>query len=143
MLSALVPSINPSIYSSPSEHKKTLLEAILDDLDRYQTLFGDADIKTAETWTSLGLVRLHLEKDAQSALSCFKESLQIFVQNNDLQSVATTWNDLGICFERLQMHEEALKSYMKARDIFEAENFSKSHPCIVSSLRSISRLLRK
>jgi tetratricopeptide (TPR) repeat protein len=143
MVTALEPSINRTTCSPSSETKKTLLDGILEDLDRCQELLGDTDIKTAHTWTSLGLIRLHLEHDAQGALTCFKESLRIFMNNDDLKSVATTWNDLGLCFERLEMYDKALKSYMKARDIFEAESFSASHPCIVSSQRSIGRLLRK
>jgi tetratricopeptide (TPR) repeat protein len=143
MLATFEPSIDPTICSSAPIHKKSLLEEVLHDLDRYQTLFGDADIKTAEMWTSLGLIRLHIENDPDGAVSCFNESLRIFMKNSDLKSVATTWNDLGLCFERLHMYDDALKSYLKARDIFEEESFSKSHPSIISSERSICRLLRK
>jgi tetratricopeptide (TPR) repeat protein len=137
------PATNSDSCTSTSGITQHLLKEVLDDLVRYQTLLGDDAVKTAEAWTSLGLIRLHLENDANAAVSCFKESLRIFMKNNDLKSVATTWNDLGICFERLHLHEDALKSYIKAREIFEAESFSKSHPCIVSSQRSICRLLRK
>jgi tetratricopeptide (TPR) repeat protein len=143
MLTSCDSEINLNSCSFPSEPKKALLKEVLDDLNRYQILYGDTDIKTAKTWTSLGLIRLHLENDAQGALSCFKESLRIFMIIGDLQSAASAWNDLGICLERLQMYDEALKSYMKVRDIFEAERFSKSHPCNISSQRSIHRLLRK
>ena len=143
----MVPSNTPNSQQQANPRKvgseNIVIKQVLDDLTRYRRDLGESHEKVAETWNSLGLIRLHMQQDAHGAKHCFEEALRIFEQIDSQASIAITLNDLGCCLERLQENEKAISVYQKARQLLEAEKYSATHPRMLSTERSISRLLRK
>jgi tetratricopeptide (TPR) repeat protein len=61
----------------------------------------------AELGNALGLIRLHMQRDAGEARNCHEEALRIYrtICDEDRVSVAVTLDDLGSCYEPL--HQKA------------------------------------
>lgn len=135
----MVPNTNPR----RSDTENVVVKQVLHDLDRFLMDLGESHEKVAETWNSLGLIRLHMQQDAKEAKSCFEEALRIFAKNDNQVSTAITLNDLGYCHERLLEYDKAMESYRKALQLLEAMKFSETHPRMISIQRSLSRLLRE
>lgn len=133
-------SLSKSLLESSSDN--IVLKQVVDDLHRYRRDLGESHLKVAETWNSLGLIRLHMQQNAQDAKGCLEEALRIFESCDSRTSVAVTLNDLGYCHERLDETDKAVEAYKRAFDLLEAEKFSPSHPRMISTQRSLSRLAR-
>lgn len=120
-----------------------VLNQILHDLNLARKTCGDDDPNVADAWNALGLVRIHMQRDALGAKSCHERALRIF-QDQKLQlETAITLLDLGYCFERLERREEAMQKYQQALDILQAEKVSEDHPQVMSTKRAMSRILRR
>jgi tetratricopeptide (TPR) repeat protein len=143
MTITMMPSMVPNTQANPMDTENVVIAQVLQDLKLFRLSLGDKHVKVAETWNSLGLIRLHMQQDAKEAKPCFEEALRIFTENDNRTSIAVTLNDLGYCFERLGQHDAAVESYKRAREIFEAQKFSDSHPRMLSTQLSLSRLLRE
>ena len=94
-----------------------VLPQALSELDRSVAMHGPNHEKVAEAWNSLGLIRLHMQKNAHEALKCHQKALDIY---NLIEApsvhlhMAITFNDLGMCYERLNDRENALLLYNRA-----------------------------
>ena len=137
----MMPSKLPNTEPCGMDKGNVVVGKVLNELNRLRADVGDSDVKTAEAWISLGLIRLHMQQDPSEAKSCFEEALRILKKNKNQALIAVTLNDLGICLERLQERSEACEAYKTAYEILKAENFSESHPRVLSTQRSLSRLL--
>lgn len=144
------------------------LEQVLRDLKVLSSEFGHNHLKVAETWNTLGLIRLHMQKDACSSIRCHEEALRIYrlrlsvmPANSDpceddddydvehsvrsMQQcridVAVTLADLGRCHERLDDFDRALRLYKEAL-VYAASAATGKH-AFVSAERAIARLTRR
>jgi tetratricopeptide (TPR) repeat protein len=139
----MMPSTLPNTKPRTMDTENVVVKQVLADLNRFREDLGESHEKVAETWNSLGLIRLHMQQDADEAKVCFEEALRIFTQHDSQSSIAITLNDLGYCHERLLQQEEAMNSYKKARELLEAQKYSESHPRMISTQRSLARLMRE
>jgi tetratricopeptide (TPR) repeat protein len=138
-----MPSTLPNTQPQMMDTENVVVKQVLADLIRFREDLGETHEKVAETWNSLGLIRLHMQQDADEAKVCFEQALRIFTEHDSQSSIAITLNDLGYCHERLHQQDEAVNSYKKARELFEAQKYSESHPRMISTQRSLSRLMRE
>jgi len=122
---------------SPQE---VVLRQVLADMKRFR-LEGCA-YKVAETWNSLGLIRLHMQRDAESARECHEEALRIFRELGEKKLMAITLHDLGYCLERMELRELALKQYEEAILHLKDEDLDKTHPRMIATQRAMNRVLR-
>ena len=143
MTSTMIPTMMPNTQPNPMDTENVVIAQVLQDLTLFRNSLGDTHVKVAETWNSLGLIRLHMQQNATEAKPCFEEALRIFTKNNNRTSIAVTLNDLGYCLERLGQHAAAVESYRRAREIFTDQKFSESHPRMLSTQLSLSRLMRE
>ena len=116
--------------------------SLLDSCPMETTEIDDESIKLAETWNSLGLIRLHMQKDAASAKDCHEAALKILEGTEHRMEMVVTLSDLGYCYERLNQQEDALKQYFLALRVLEEEQVSKEHPRMMTVQRAISRITR-
>lgn len=125
-----------------SPPKIPFLQKILRDLEHAQRDYGNCHPKTAETWNALGLSRVHMQGDATGARICHEHALAIYRDLGDMpQETATTLSDVGFCYERLELHEEALRKYEEALELFVADkSLGENHPQVLSTRRAISRM---
>ena len=130
-------------HEKKDDKENIILRQIQSNLKRHVCEFGDDSLKVAETWNSLGLVRLHMQRDAQAARKCHTEALRIFRLLQVPVSTAITLNDLGYCYERLNERQRALDLYSEALEVLKRENMEKSHPRMIATQRSISRVMRQ
>merc|ERR1719223_2320757 len=119
-----------------------VLKQVLHDLRRAQMQFGTHHQKSADAWNALGLIRVHMQRDAEGAKQCHEYALTIFKEQRMPEQTATTLNDLGYCCERLDLPEAALKNYKESLQILETENFPESHPQVLSTRRAVSCIMR-
>ena len=117
-----------------------VLRQVLADMQRHR-LEGPS-IKMAEAWNSLGLIRLHMQGDAESARECHSEALRIVKELGDKRLLAITLHDLGYCFERMEERELALQQYKEAISTLQGENLDKTHPRMIATQRAMNRILR-
>lgn len=120
-----------------------VLKQILQDLEDYRKEYGNVHPKVAESWNALGLIRVHMERDADEARKCHEYALAIFKEKKLVVDTAITLNDLGYCFERLNQTEEALKRYQEALQLLQSERLSDDHPRVISTRRAVFRILRE
>lgn len=131
------------------------LDSVLADLEKFQSSSSlstqspyvtsqgvDETKKIAETWNSLGLMRLHMQKDIQAAKDCHQEALKIIEGTKFRMELSVTLHDLGYCYERLNQQEEALKNYKLALRVLEEEHISKEHPRMIAVQRAVDRISR-
>jgi tetratricopeptide (TPR) repeat protein len=64
----------------------------------------------------LATVRLY-QKDYKIALSAFSEAKDLFGQLNELQTVATTWHQIGMVYKAMQVFEQAENAYRESLKI--------------------------
>eukprot|EP00536_Pseudo-nitzschia_multiseries_P011618 jgi/Psemu1/206372/e_gw1.406.38.1 len=133
----------PTIDLHDEESSNPVLKQVLHDLRDAQLRFGSAHQKCADAWNALGLIRVHMQRDAEAARKCHEYALEIFRQRQLAKETATTLNDLGYCFERLNLPEIALKKYQECLLILQSENFSECHPQLLSTKRALSRMQRR
>jgi tetratricopeptide (TPR) repeat protein len=124
------------------------LNTVLSELKSFQKRdleHGEESVELAETWNALGLVRLHMQRDAEEGRKCHEEALRIYRGkcDEDRVAVAVTLNDLGNCYEQLHQSSRALDSYNKALRLLKEQKMADNHVRMQATLRSISRLSRK
>ena len=133
----------PTIDVRDEESTNPVLTQVLHDLRSAQVQFGTHHQKSADAWNALGLIRVHMQRDAEAARLCHEYALTIFREQQMAKETATTLNDLGYCCEQLELPAAALKNYQESLTILESENFPENHPQLLSTRRAVSRLLRK
>mmetsp|Transcript_24585 Transcript_24585/g.67859 ORF Transcript_24585/g.67859 Transcript_24585/m.67859 type:complete len:169 (-) Transcript_24585:1535-2041(-) len=133
----------PTIETHDEESSNPVLKQVLHDLRDAQLRFGSSHQKCADAWNALGLIRVHMQCDAEAARRCHEYALKIFRQQQLAKETATTLNDLGYCFERLNLPEIALNNYQECLRILESENFPENHPQLLSTRRAVSRMQRR
>ena len=98
----------------------------------------------AEAWNALGLIRLHMQRNANEARKCHEQALRIYQSHQELSvPTAITLNDLAFCYEQLSQIDRALETYNKALRMFKDLNMTESNIRVEATLRSISRVCRK
>jgi tetratricopeptide (TPR) repeat protein len=140
-----------------------LLIGALQELD--ESLMDGDHRRTTKAWNSLGLVRLHTQRNPREALRCHENALHLLesslssleecssrlVENEEsdetpsslLVELATTYHDLGLCYERLNDTKQAMESYHKAKDELSKEmELMDTYPQTRTLNRSIERLQR-
>jgi tetratricopeptide (TPR) repeat protein len=120
-----------------------VLKEILEDLEDCQKVYGNVHPKVADAWNALGLIRVHMERNADEARKCHEYALAIYKEMNLAKEIAITLNDLGYCFERLDQREMALQSYQEALQLLDPESLSDNDPRVISTRRAVSRILRE
>lgn len=133
----------PIIDITDEKTSNPVLKQVLHDLRKAQMQFGTHHQKSADAWNALGLVRIHMQRDAVAARKCHEFALTIFRDQQMAEETATTLNDLGYCCERLDLPEAALKNYEESLLILENLNFPETHPQVLSTKRAVSRMTRK
>ena len=133
----------PMIDVHDEESNNPVLKQILHDLRDAQLRFGKHHQKCADAWNALGLIRVHMQQDAEAAKKCHEYALTIFRERQLAKETATTLNDLGYCYERLNLPEAALQNYQDSLRILESEKLPESHPQVLSTRRAVSRILRR
>lgn len=139
------PSPHEESDSSDDVERPLVLKQVLADILRLSEELGSTHVKVAEVWNSLGLIRLHMQHNAQAALKCHQEALCIYRLNKDTSSldIAVTLNDLGRCYERLDEQGKALKTYEEAAEMVRKDgSIRKTHSVVESVHRAVARLRR-
>ena len=137
---SLQPKNPPTKQRDSPEH--VVLRQVLADMKRHRQS-GDSQ-KMAETWNALGLIRLHMQRDASSARECHEEALRILQQDdcNNKRLIAITLHDLGYCCERMEERTDALSLYKEAISLLQQDDCDKSHPRMIATQRAMNRVLR-
>jgi hypothetical protein len=125
-----------------------VLSRVLEDLAKLTNEFGPNDVKVADAWNSLGLIRQHMMRNMPAAIKCHQRALDIYRCNNEEVSkmtmqIAVTLIDLGSCYERTAQSEQALRKYEEAECLLETSDISPSHRIFCSVERAVARLKRK
>lgn len=121
-----------------------VLLPVIADLFRFTDELGPNHIKVAETWNSLGLIRLHMQHNVSAAIKCHEEAIKIYKMNEvSALQLAVTLGDLGGCYERIGEPEHALVIYQEAFQLLKVSAVSPSRRVIQSITRSIARLKRE
>lgn len=121
-----------------------VLEPVMEDLCRFRAELGPDHVKVADTWSSLGLIRLHMQHNKPAAIKCHREALKIYQKNNApalLQAV--TMSDLGGCYERTGDTQKAQQLFQDAMQLLKVTEVPSTHRVHQSISRSIARLNRK
>lgn len=119
-----------------------VLRRVLSDLRVTQKEYGHNHGKVAEAWNALGLVRIHMQRNAQQALQCHERALNIFKDNNMVTEIAITMNDVAHCYEQLQQPQLAYDTYAEALLLMKQQGLSEYHPIRMATSRALSRLTR-
>lgn len=119
-----------------------VLPAALDELGRLIAEHGPRHEAVAEAWTAVGLIRLHMQRDALAALKCHQHALEVYKSIYASQTkLAITLNDLGMCYERMGNRKKALDAYRGALELALAEYPTGVSDSEVSSVPKELRLL--
>jgi hypothetical protein len=140
------PSPHEDSDSSKDVRPPVVLHQVLADLVRFTEELGPNHVKVAETWNSLGLIRLHMQQNVNAAVKCHKEALVIYRFNADALTldIAVTLADLGRCYERLNDCTQALQKYQEAVDLMQNDpSIRQNHSVVESVRRSMARLRRE
>jgi len=133
----------PTIDMDDEESSNPVLKGVVCDVRRTQMQFGVHHPKYAEAWNALGLIRIHMQGNAEAARRCHEYALTIFREKKMAKETATSLNDLGYCCERLDLPEKALNHYREALEILEGEDISETDRLVLSTRRSVDRMMRK
>lgn len=138
------PSPHEDSDSSDDIERPLVLKQVLADLMQYTEELGPTHIKVAETWNSLGLIRLHMQHNVQAAIKCHTEALEIYMLVNAPKiDLAVTLNDLGRCYERSKDQIKALETYEQAEELVRSDSsIRKTHSVVDSLQRAVARLRR-
>jgi tetratricopeptide (TPR) repeat protein len=126
-----------------SDAGNPVLRRVMSDLRTAQHEYGNYHNSVAEAWNALGLVRVHMQRDAKGAKMCHEEALRIYVSNKEHVETAITLNDLGYCHEQLGEHNQALQRYEEALTILSSLKLDESHPRMISTRRAVYRVRRE
>ena len=137
--SSLSSSTSTSTSSAWDLHQSMRLRQ---EEERIVECVNDNNRKLAETWNSLGLVRLHVQKNVQAAVQCHETALKLLDGTPFQMEMAITRNDLGYCYERSDQPEDALQQYQLALRVLEEQHVSQHHARRLSIQRGIDRILR-
>ena len=119
-----------------------VLRRVLSDLRVTQKEYGHNHGKVAEAWNALGLVRIHMQRNAQQALHCHERALNIFKDNQMVTEIAITMNDVAHCYEQLSQPQLAYDTYEEALSLMKQQGLSEYHPIRMATSRALSRLTR-
>lgn len=139
-------SPSPTSVDSSSEDNPLVLEQVRTELLNRTRELGPSHVKVAETWNSLGLIRLHMQRNAPAAMKCHEEALKIYrgLDDADPCQLADTLADLGRCCERLNEHDRALALYEEALRIVQAADVPDSRRRLFASTEQrVARLSRR
>ena len=125
------------------EYNNSVLKQILNDVQDAQTRYGRDHEKVAVSYSALGLIRLHMQRDPEAARRCHEYALTIFREKRLAKQIATTLNDIAFCYERLNLPDVALQHYGHSLRIFESERISEDNPQLISTRRAILRMQRR
>jgi tetratricopeptide (TPR) repeat protein len=130
--------------SSDEPNDPLVLKQVLADLIRFTKELGSTHQKVAETWNTLGLIRLHMQRNIKAAMKCHEEALSIYkATGGSTIDVAVTLNDLGRCYERLNDIEKALEIYERAECLIREDKTARQNHGVMDSLdRAVARLRR-
>ena len=121
------------------------LQQVQSDIARLTQELGPLHPKIAETWNSLGLIRLHVQNMIPAAIKCHEEALFIYRNNpnENCLAIAATLNDLGRCYERIEDTARALEVYQEAECLIERKESTGTFRCLLLSVRhAIARIQR-
>jgi tetratricopeptide (TPR) repeat protein len=136
--------VKEPIIKEEEDTSNPVLCRVLADLRASQLEYGYNHSKVADAWNALGLIRVHMQRDAKAAKKCHEHALRIYKDNLQLTETAIALSDLGYCCEQLPgQQERASKLYLEALQILRELNLSDSHPCMISTRRAVSRLRRE
>jgi tetratricopeptide (TPR) repeat protein len=96
----------------------------------------------AEAWNALGLIRIHMQHNPEEARKCHLQAQKIYKQNSSQHhgiAMATTLEDLGLCYERLRQHRLALDAYQEALQILRTQQVTDDNIHLIALHRAISR----
>lgn len=154
-------------HDESRDTRNPLLSKALHELD--QSLIAGDRQRMAQAWNSLGLVRLHTQLKPHEAIRCHRNALQLLLSSSSspttstteedsssssgacqgacssqhLLELATTYKDLGLCYERLNDTNEAMAMYLEAQKILSTEKLLvETHPQILALKRAIDRIQR-
>jgi tetratricopeptide (TPR) repeat protein len=133
--------MNSTTDVSNNKAPTMLLQSVLRDLETTKD-----QVKLAETYNSLGLMRLHMQKDPLGAMECHTQAKELLLRhcNNEedgVELLAITYSDLGYCHERLSETDQALIQYKLARTKL-SQVLSPDHPRMIAVQRAMDRVLR-
>jgi tetratricopeptide (TPR) repeat protein len=132
-----------NLLQEEEDMSNPVLRRVLSDLKHCQSEYGYRHGKVADAWSALGLIRVHMQRDAEAARQCHEHALRIYKENLQLTEAAITLNDLGYCYEQLSQQDSALKLYLEALQILTDSELSDYHPCVMSIQRAVSRIRRE
>ncbi len=139
----LMKNFSSDADSAESSEGNPVLHRVIVDLRTALHEFGNNHNSVAEAWNALGLVRVHMQRDAEAARICHEEALRIYIKNQEDIETAVTLNDLGYCHEQLGEQEKALKLYEEALSLLAKVNVDESHPRMISTRRAVHRIRRE
>lgn len=119
------------------------LQSVLQDLENRTRECGPYDEIVANHWNSLGLIRLHMQRNVQAAIKCHTVALQIYRKTASTSiQIAVCLADLAACHERLSESKRAKSLFQEALDLLES-SVDNPKSCIhLSITRSLARLER-
>lgn len=135
-------SANEEALGDSSADGNPVFRRVVSDLRTAQHEFGSNHNSVAEAWNALGLVRVHMQRDAKAAQLCHEEALRIYSKNFQHAEMAVTLNDLGFCHEQQGNHTDALELYEDAMRILFELDLGESHPRVIATQRAVSRIRR-
>ena len=142
--------------SSAAASRNPVLVRAMEELQ--QSLVEGNHRRMIEAWNSLGLVHLHTELDPREAIRCHENALQLLQSSSALMGgneriekqfdqyflleLATTFHDLGLCYERLNDTKQALELYQRAKEVLARQSgHMEAYPRMSALERVIDRLL--
>jgi tetratricopeptide (TPR) repeat protein len=143
-LERLPPSPEETSDRDSEVDNPAVLLPVIEDLCRLTDELGPNHVKVAETWNSLGLIRLHMQRNESAAIKCHEEAIKIYKMNEvSALQLAVALGDLGACYERTGEPEQALGIYQEASQLLGVSEISSSHRMAQSIMRSIARIKRE
>jgi tetratricopeptide (TPR) repeat protein len=140
--SVLLMNSSTEMIHNNNKSPTMLLQSVLRDLETTKD-----QIKLAETYNSLGLIRLHMQKDPLGALECHTQAKELLIrisnkEDDDVEELlAITYSDVGYCHERLSETDQAVIQYKLAQAKL-SQVLSPDHPRMISVQRAMDRVLR-
>ena len=110
--------------------------------------------RLAKEWNALGLIRMHMQSNADEAIKCFHQALHLYSESSTQNSskpvratpgtkafdIAITLNDLAYCYMKIEQREKAFDTYQRAYDHFKECQTDESNIHMNATLRFLSLL---
>ena len=133
----------PETVASVENVPNPVLTKVLEDLEEARLRHGDSHCTVADAWNALGLVRIHMDRNAEAARDCQLKALEIYRSCLQYKESAIALSDLAYCFEQLGEQESALQKYQESLDLLKKSQLSEEHPLVLSTRRAVSRVRRE